>query len=67
MASTVQTPQARVDALLRVLALVCIIVGGVFTYFIYQTQLIPQLVPIFYFMAGVLIFVGAVILIARFE
>ncbi len=67
MSSTVQTSQARVDALLRVVGLVCIIVGGVFVYFIYQTQLIPQLVPIFYFMAGLLVFVGVVILISRFE
>jgi zinc transporter ZupT len=66
LSSSVQTSQTRVDALLKVLGFVCIIIGGVFAYFIYQTQLIPQLVPIFYFMAGLLVFVGAVIVIARF-
>lgn len=53
------------DALIRVMGLVCIILGGVFVYFISQTQLIPQLVPIFYFMAATLIFAGFVVLIAR--
>jgi len=41
--------------------------GGVFAYDIYQTTLIPQLVPIFYFMAALMIFVGAVVLISRFD
>ena len=53
------------DAVIRVLGLVCIIVGAVFAYFISQTTLIPQLVPIFYFMSATLIFAGVVVLIAR--
>lgn len=65
MPGTLQTSQARVDAVLRVIGLVCIILGSGFAYFIYQTQLIPQLVPIFYFMAAILIFAGVVVLIAR--
>ena len=52
--------------MLRVIALVCIALGGVFAYYISQTLLIPQLVPIFYFMSALMIFVGAVVLIARF-
>jgi hypothetical protein len=53
--------------MLRVLAFVCIIVGGLFFYFAVQAALIPQLVPIFYFIGGLLIFVGGVVLIVRFE
>jgi hypothetical protein len=53
--------------MLRVMALICIVIGGVFVYFITQTTLIPQLYPIFYFMAALLIFAGIVVLIARFE
>jgi protein-S-isoprenylcysteine O-methyltransferase Ste14 len=67
MAKALRTSQQRIDAMLRVVALVCIVIGGVFAYFISQTALIPQLVPIFYFMSALLIFAGAAVLIARFE
>jgi|GEM_PF-1602167 uncharacterized membrane protein len=67
MSKTLKTSQQRIDALLRVIALLCIISGAVFAYEISLTTLIPQLVPIFYFMAGVLIFVGFVVLISRYE
>ncbi|MDH2901886.1 MAG: hypothetical protein PXY39_13035 [archaeon] len=67
MSQSVQKTQQRIDAMLRVLALVCIIVGALFFYFAIQAALIPQLVPIFYFMGALLIFVGGVILIVRFE
>jgi hypothetical protein len=67
MSQSVQKTQLRIDAMLRVLALICVIIGGLFFYFAYEAALIPELVPIFYFMGGLLIFVGAVILIVRFE
>lgn len=67
MAGALKTSQQRISALLRVIALMCIILGGTFAYFISQSILIPQLVPIFYFIAALLIFVGFVVLIARFE
>lgn len=67
MSGSFKTTQQRINALLRVIALVCIILGGLFAYFISQTVLIPQLVPILYFLAAVLIFVGATVLIAKFE
>jgi hypothetical protein len=67
MAKALKTTQQRIDAMLRVMAIVCIVIGGVFAYFISQTALIPQLVPIFYFMAALLIFAGVAVLIARFE
>ena len=63
---TVGKAQQRISALLRVIGLVCIVLGGVFAYYISQTVLIPQLVPVFYFMAGLLIFVGVTVLIARY-
>jgi hypothetical protein len=67
MSKALSNSQQRISALLRVIALVCILLGGVFAYDIYQTTLIPQLVPMFYFMAALMIFVGAVVLIARFD
>jgi hypothetical protein len=67
MAKALKTSQQRIDAMLRVIGLVCIVIGGVFAYFITQTALIPQLYPIFYFMAALLIFAGIVVVIARFE
>jgi hypothetical protein len=62
-----RTSRERISALLRIISLMTIALGGVFAYYISQTSLIPQLVPEFYFMAGLLIFVGFVILIAKFE
>jgi preprotein translocase subunit SecY len=67
LSSSIQKTQQRIDAMLRVLALICVIVGGLFFYFAIQAVLIPQLVPIFYFMGGLLVFVGGVVLIVRFE
>jgi hypothetical protein len=67
MSKALSNTQQRISALLRVIALVCILLGGVFAYDISQTVLIPQLIPIFYFMAALMIFVGVVVLIARFD
>lgn len=67
MSKALSNTQQRISALLRVIALVCILLGGVFVYDISQTVLIPQLVPIFYFMAALMIFVGFIVLIARFD
>jgi hypothetical protein len=67
MSKSFETAGQRVDALIRIVALFCIILGGVFLFFISQTVLIPQLVPIFYFMATLLIFAGIVLLIVKFE
>ncbi|HVB12470.1 MAG TPA: hypothetical protein VNE86_05005 [Nitrososphaerales archaeon] len=67
MSRALRTSRERISALLRVISILCIVLGGTFAYFIYQTSLIPQLVAPFYFMAGLLIFVGVVILIAKFQ
>ena len=67
MSRALRTSRERISALLRIISLMCIALGGVFAYYISQTSLIPQLVPEFYFMAGLLIFVGFVVLIAKFE
>jgi len=67
MSKALSNTQQRISALLRVISIVCILIGGVFAYDISQTVLIPQLVPFFYFMAAMMIFVGAVVLIARFD
>lgn len=67
MSRTLRTSRERISALLRIISLMTIVLGGVFAYYISQTTLIPQLVPEFYFMAALLIFVGIVVLIAKFE
>ena len=67
MAKALSNSQQRISALLRVIALICILLGGAFAYDISQTVLIPQLVPIFYFMAALMIFVGVVVLISKFD
>ena len=67
MSGTFKTSHERISALLRVMGLLCVILGGSFAYFISQTALIPQLVPILYFLSALMIFVGAVVLIAKFE
>jgi len=67
MSKALSNTQQRISAFLRVIALVCILLGVVFTVDISQTVLIPQLVPIFYFMAALLIFTGVIVLIARYD
>ncbi len=67
MSKALSNTQQRISAFLRVIALICILLGGAFAYDISQTVLIPQLVPIFYFMAALMIFVGFVVLVARFD
>lgn len=67
MSKALSNTQQRISALLRVIALVCVLLGVVFAVDIYQTVLIPQLVPLFYFMAALMIFTGVVVLIARFD
>jgi hypothetical protein len=67
MSKSLANTQQRISALLRVFAIICVLLGVVFAADIYQTTLIPQLVPFFYFMAGLLIFVGIVVIIAKFD
>jgi peptidoglycan/LPS O-acetylase OafA/YrhL len=67
MSKALSNTQQRISAFLRVVAIVCILLGVVFAADIYQTVLIPQLVPFFYFMAALMIFVGFIVLIARFD
>ena len=67
MSRSLRTSRERISALLRIISLMSIVLGGVFAFYISQTTLIPQLVPEFYFMAALLIFVGIVVLIAKFE
>jgi hypothetical protein len=67
MSKALSNTQQRISAFLRVIALVCILLGVVFTVDIYETVLIPQLIPIFYFMAALLIFTGVIVLISRFD
>ena len=67
MSRTLRTSRERISALLRIISLMTIVLACVFAYYISQTTLIPQLVPEFYFMAALLIFVGIVVLISKFE
>ena len=67
MSRTLRTSRERISALLRIISLMTIVLGGVFAYYISQTTLIPQLVPEYYFMADLLILVGIVVQISKFE
>jgi hypothetical protein len=67
LSKALSNTQQRISALLRVFAIIIVLLGVVFTADIYETVLIPQLVPFFYFMAALMIFVGLVVLIAKFE
>ncbi len=67
MSKALSNSQQRISAFLRVIAAICVLLGVVFAADIYETTLIPQLVPIFYFMAALMIFVGLVVLVARFD
>lgn len=59
--------ETRMDLLIRLIGLTLLVLGSVTAYFTATTVLVPQLPPILYTIAIVLIFVGALALIAKIE
>ena len=68
---SLEAPAARVSMIIRLVGIVILALGVVLTYFTYSeaaaAALVPQIVPVFYLGAGLLIIVGFVALIAKYE
>ncbi len=68
---TLKTQESRVGALIRLAGLFVFALGAATAYLTYneaaQANIVPQVVPVFYLVAGVLILVGFLAMISRFK
>lgn len=68
---TLDAPGSRVSMIIRLVGLLLLALGIVLTYFTYSTaaaaDLVPQIVPVFYLGAALLIIVGFVAVIANYK
>ena len=68
---TLNTQESRVNVLLRLVGFVFLAMGGAMTYLTYseasQANIVPQIVPVFYLVAALLIIVGLVATIAKYR
>ena len=64
-------PGSRVSILIRLIGLVFLGLGAALTYFTYlgtvQASIVPQVVPVFYLGAGMLMIVGIVAVVAKYK
>ncbi|MDA4128646.1 MAG: hypothetical protein OK422_04245 [Thaumarchaeota archaeon] len=68
---TLKTQESRVGALIRLSGIFVFILGSAMAYLTYseagQGNLAPQIVPVFYLVAALLLMVGFVAIIARLK
>ena len=68
---TLSTQESRVNVLLRLVGLIFLILGASMTYLTYtessQANIVPQIVPVFYLVSGLLIVVGFVTTVAKYK
>jgi hypothetical protein len=68
---SLKTQASRVDALIRLAGLFVFALGAATAYLTYseaaQANIGPQVVPVFYLVAGLLILVGFLAMISRFK
>jgi hypothetical protein len=68
---SLDAPGSRVSVMIRLIGLVFLGLGASLTYFTYtaaaQASIVPQIVPVFYLGAGLLMLVGFVALIANYK
>jgi len=71
LTSTINAPESRVNVLLRLVGMVFFALGAALTYLTYQealaSTLVPQIVPVFYLCAGILMIVGVTAIFAKFK
>ncbi|MGA2198405.1 MAG: hypothetical protein ABSG45_00550 [Nitrososphaerales archaeon] len=64
-------PGSRVSMIIRLVGLLLLALGAVLTYFTYSeataADIVPQIVPVFYLGAGLLMLVGIVAVIAKYK
>jgi predicted permease len=68
---SLKTQQARVDALIRIIGLLFFSLGVYLTYITYveatQAGIVPQVVPIFYFISILLAISGLIAMLVKFK
>ncbi|MDA4136539.1 MAG: hypothetical protein OK449_06035 [Thaumarchaeota archaeon] len=68
---SLDAPGSRVSVMIRLIGLVFLGLGASLTYFTYtaaaQASIVPQIVPVFYLGAGMLMLVGLIALIAKYK
>jgi hypothetical protein len=67
---SLDAPGSRVSMMIRLLGTAFLVLGAALTYFTYegaaQASIVPQIVPVFYLGAGLLMVVGFVALVVRY-
>ena len=68
---TAKTQQSRVDALVRLVGFLVFALGATLAYFTYieaaAAGIVPQIVPVFYLIAVLLLFFGLLAIFAKFR
>lgn len=68
---SLDAPGSRVSMMIRLVGLVFLALGVILAYLTYvsavQAAVVPQIVPVFYLGAGMLIIVGAIAFIAKYK
>ncbi len=63
--------ESRVDALVRLVGFLVFALGAALSYFTYieagAANIVPQIVPVFYLIAALLIFFGLLAMVAKFR
>ena len=69
--TTINPDDSRVNVLLRLVGLLFLAIGALLTYFTYaetaNADLVPDLVPVFYLCAGILIVSGLTAMVAKYK
>lgn len=68
---TFDSGASRVNMLIRLVGLVLLLLGAALTYFTYlgatQASIVPEIVPVFYLGAGLLMVIGFFAIIAKYK
>jgi hypothetical protein len=68
---TLDAPGSRVSMITRLVGILLLVLGAALTYFTYNeaaaADIVPQIVPVFYLGAGLLMLVGFVAVIAKYK
>ncbi len=66
-----KTQESRVDALVRLVGFLVFALGAALTYFTYieaaAADIVPQIAPVFYLIAALLLFFGLLAMVAKFR
>ena len=68
---SLDAPASRVSMVIRLVGILLLVLGVVLAYYTYSesvaADIVPQIVPVFYLGAGLLMIVGAVAVVAKYD